>query len=148
MLQGDVGSGKTIVALLGILRAIEDGKQAALLVPTSILAKQHFETIKKYFALIVKKTVEDGGALSLNVELVNGGVRGQSRTMLLNRLRSGEINVLVGTHPGPCQVFNIDKQTLPHVYKFGLNLTEKKLFEIACFNVPCVQYFVLGGSIG
>jgi ATP-dependent DNA helicase RecG len=87
LLQGDVGSGKTIVALLAAAHAIEAGRQAAIMAPTEILARQHFERI----APLAK-------AAEIEIAILTGRERGREREQLLERLRSGEINLLVGTH--------------------------------------------------
>ena len=107
--QGDVGSGKTLVAVLAMLRAVEDGKQAALLAPTEILAKQHMLVISKYFEIIrcelsaIRANLgREGETLSRpewpSVGLITGGVRGPARDALLSDLRDGRVDVLIGTH--------------------------------------------------
>ncbi len=87
LLQGDVGSGKTIVALLTMLNAVECGYQAAIMAPTEILAKQHFDTIAPL--------CEEAG---LKAALLTGRVKGKPRTLLLEQLQEGKINILIGTH--------------------------------------------------
>jgi ATP-dependent DNA helicase RecG len=87
LLQGDVGSGKTVVALLACAAVIEAGRQAALMAPTEILARQHLATIS---------TVAD--AAGLRVALLTGRERGRERTDILARLAAGELDLLVGTH--------------------------------------------------
>ena len=87
MLQGDVGSGKTVIALLSMLLAVESGYQAALMAPTEILAEQHFE---KLSAMLEPLDVEVG--------FLTAGVGGKDRTLLRDRLLSGDIPVVVGTH--------------------------------------------------
>ena len=87
LLQGDVGSGKTIVAFLAMLNAVEAGVQAAIMAPTEILAKQHFETIAPL--------CEDIG---LKAALLTGKTKGKSRTTTLQDLENGKINILIGTH--------------------------------------------------
>ncbi|MBL0317892.1 MAG: ATP-dependent DNA helicase RecG [Alphaproteobacteria bacterium] len=87
LLQGDVGSGKTVVALLSMLGAIEAGKQAALMVPTEILAKQHAASIT---ALV--------SALGVEVALLTGSTKTKERRAILARLEKNEIQLLVGTH--------------------------------------------------
>ena len=87
LLQGDVGSGKTVVALLALLVAIDNGRQGAFMAPTEILAEQHASTLRRLL-----------GDLPVTVELVVGGLKKKARTALLERLASGEINILVGTH--------------------------------------------------
>lgn len=92
LLQGDVGAGKTIVALLSAVSMIELGKQVAFMAPTSILANQHFEGIKK----ILENGCE---ALSnIRIELLTGKIKGKKREKILRDLENGEIDILVGTH--------------------------------------------------
>src|ERR1700722_9802472 len=87
LLQGDVGSGKTVVALLASAIVIEAGRQAALMAPTEILARQHLATIAPL-----------AEAVGLRVALLTGRERGAARNELLARLAAGEIDLLVGTH--------------------------------------------------
>ncbi|MBI1206031.1 MAG: ATP-dependent DNA helicase RecG [Azospirillum sp.] len=87
LLQGDVGSGKTVVALLAMLSAIEAGTQAALMAPTEILARQHLETLSSLAA-----------PAGLRIALLTGRDKGKGRTETLARLAAGEIDLLVGTH--------------------------------------------------
>ncbi|MBN1972727.1 MAG: ATP-dependent DNA helicase RecG [Sedimentisphaerales bacterium] len=86
LLQGDVGSGKTVVALYAALLAIANKMQAAIMAPTEILAGQHFLSIERYLKNSqVKRT------------LITGGLTGQKRTALLEEIKKGEINIVVGT---------------------------------------------------
>ena len=87
LLQGDVGSGKTAVALYGMLMAAASGNQAAIMAPTALLAEQHFASISD--------TLQ--GA-DVTIELLTGSMTASQRTGLLERLESGEIDLLVGTH--------------------------------------------------
>jgi ATP-dependent DNA helicase RecG len=87
LLQGDVGSGKTVVALLAAAAVIESGRQAALMAPTEILARQHFNTIAPL-----------AEAVGIRAAILTGRERGKDRTALLDKLGSGEIHMLVGTH--------------------------------------------------
>ena len=87
LLQGDVGSGKTIVALIAILTAVENGYQAAFMAPTEILASQHFTTIKQYL-----DTLGIGSAL-----LIGGQKKGQ-RTQIYSEIEEGKASVMIGTH--------------------------------------------------
>jgi ATP-dependent DNA helicase RecG len=87
LLQGDVGSGKTVVALLAMLTAAESGAQAALLAPTEILARQHFATIEPLAA-----------AAGVQVGLLTGSDKAKTREAVLSGLASGEISLAVGTH--------------------------------------------------
>jgi ATP-dependent DNA helicase RecG len=87
LLQGDVGSGKTVVALLAMLRAIENGWQAALMAPTEILAEQHARTLSKLI-----------GDLPVRVTLLTGRLRAAERREALDELASGQNGIVVGTH--------------------------------------------------
>jgi ATP-dependent DNA helicase RecG len=87
LLQGDVGAGKTVVGLNAMLIAVEAGKQAALLAPTEILARQHFETLRKLAA-----------PTGAEVALLTGRAKGRERESILMGLIDGSIDILVGTH--------------------------------------------------
>jgi ATP-dependent DNA helicase RecG len=87
LLQGDVGSGKTVVALLAAATVIEAGRQAALMAPTEILARQHLKTILPLAA-----------AAGLQVAILTGRERGRERAAVLGRLEAGDLDLLVGTH--------------------------------------------------
>lgn len=87
LLQGDVGSGKTIVAMMSMLIALDNGYQACLLAPTEILAQQHFQSIK-----------ESLQGLGIHTGFLSGSVKGNTRKDLLRFLRDGHIDILIGTH--------------------------------------------------
>ena len=87
LLQGDVGSGKTLVALLCMLIAIDNGCQACLMAPTEILANQHYANIKQMLE-----------GLGVSVELLTGSVKTAAKKKIKQRLQAGEIDILVGTH--------------------------------------------------
>ena len=87
LLQGDVGSGKTVVALMAMAVAVEAGTQAALMAPTEVLARQHADTIAPF-----------AEAADLRLALLTGREKGRARTELLQRLAAGEIDILIGTH--------------------------------------------------
>jgi ATP-dependent DNA helicase RecG len=87
LLQGDVGSGKTVVALLAMANAVEAGGQAALLAPTDILARQHFATLEPLCK-----------AVGQEIALLTGRDKGKARDAILSRLASGELKLIVGTH--------------------------------------------------
>lgn len=87
LLQGDVGSGKTLVALFAMLNAIEDGGQTALLAPTEILARQHFETIAPL-----------AEAAGVTAKILTGRNKGKVRQAILDELAEGDIDILIGTH--------------------------------------------------
>lgn len=87
LLQGDVGSGKTLVALMTMLIGIDNNYQACMMAPTEILAYQHYDTILKL--------VE---GLNVRVEILTGSVKGKKRENILEGLASGEVNIIIGTH--------------------------------------------------
>lgn len=87
LLQGDVGSGKTIVALLSALLAVDNGYQVAFMAPTELLAEQHFRTIQSYL-----------GNTPVNTRLLIGGQRKKLRVDVLEDIRSGRANIVLGTH--------------------------------------------------
>ncbi|MFX3618428.1 MAG: ATP-dependent DNA helicase RecG [Sporolactobacillus sp.] len=87
LLQGDVGSGKTIVAAISLFAAVTAGFQGALMAPTEILAEQHADSLEQLFA-----------PFSVNVALLTGNVRGKKRKQLLEQLEQGTIKIIVGTH--------------------------------------------------
>ena len=87
LLQGDVGSGKTLVALMSMLLAKDNGYQACMLAPTEILAEQHFATLRRML-----------GALPVRVELLTGSTKAKDRVPLFEALENGDIDILVGTH--------------------------------------------------
>lgn len=87
LVQGDVGSGKTVVALLAMLIAVEAGAQAALMAPTEILAQQHFNTLSRLLA-----------GSGVEVALLTGKMKGTARQQILERLAGGALPIIVGTH--------------------------------------------------
>ncbi|MFA5322661.1 MAG: ATP-dependent DNA helicase RecG [Smithella sp.] len=87
LLQGDVGSGKTIVSMAAMITACENSYQAAIMAPTEILAKQHFDNIGSW-----------AGQLGLNAVLLTGGMTNSSRSEVLGQIKNGEADIIVGTH--------------------------------------------------
>lgn len=87
LLQGDVGSGKTLVALMTMLIALDNGYQACMMAPTEILATQHYETIRRFLE-----------GMDVRVELLTGTVKGKRRERILRDLLTGAVNILIGTH--------------------------------------------------
>lgn len=94
LLQGDVGSGKTVVSLIAMSIAIDSGYQSALMVPTEVLAYQHFKSIKK----MLDSAAKFNSTNQLNIELLTGSTTTKERKRIFAGLLSGEINILVGTH--------------------------------------------------
>ena len=97
LLQGDVGSGKTIVALLTALLSVDNGYQACIMAPTEILANQHFETINKLLSPLNERLAK-AGEKALNCQLLTGSTTPKQRVALHEQLQNGEINILIGTH--------------------------------------------------
>ena len=87
LVQGDVGSGKTVVAAMACLKAIESGMQAAIMAPTEILAEQHYQNFRQWFE-----------PLGISVAWLSGQLKGKKRQQVLDQLRSGEAQIAVGTH--------------------------------------------------
>ena len=112
LLQGDVGSGKTIVGLMCMLIAIDNGFQAALLAPTEILAQQHYSSITEM--------VE---GLQINVGFLSGSVKGKKRKELFKLLREGDIDILIGTHAiieDPVVFKNLGLAITDEQHRFGV----------------------------
>ncbi|MGI9190974.1 MAG: ATP-dependent DNA helicase RecG [Chitinophagaceae bacterium] len=112
LLQGDVGSGKTIVALLCMLLALDNGFQACLMAPTEILAQQHFAGISE----LVKN-------MPLQVAYLSGTVKGKQRKELLARLLQGDIHILIGTHAlieDTVQFKNLGLCIIDEQHRFGV----------------------------
>ncbi|MDA9881817.1 ATP-dependent DNA helicase RecG, partial [Crocinitomicaceae bacterium] len=112
LLQGDVGSGKTLVALLIMLLGIGNGFQAALMAPTEILAIQHFESISK----LMEK-------LNVRVALLTGSTKKKDRVVLHEALKSGEIDILIGTHAlleDVVQFKNLGIVVIDEQHRFGV----------------------------
>jgi ATP-dependent DNA helicase RecG len=87
LLQGDVGSGKTIIATLALVKTVENGYQGALMVPTEILAEQHYQTITNLLL-----------PFDINVVLLSGKLTKKNREKMIEEIKSGEVNIVVGTH--------------------------------------------------
>ena len=87
LIQGDVGSGKTIVAIISSYLAIKNKTQVAIMVPTEILARQHFNQILKYFK-----------DLKVSVGLLVGNLNNKSRVSMLDKIKNGKIDLVIGTH--------------------------------------------------
>ena len=113
LLMGEVGSGKTVVALYAMLRAVESGAQAALMAPTETLAEQHFATLQKLMP----------GEL-VQAALLTGSTPAGRRTDLLGKLASGELKLLVGTHALIEEAVEFDRLAVAVVdeqHRFGVN---------------------------
>ena len=112
LVQGDVGSGKTIVALLAMLLAIDNGFQAALMAPTEILATQHY--------IGLKELCDPAG---ISIDLLTGSTKSAERASIHSRLQSGELHVLIGTHAliEPTVKFaNLGLAVIDEQHRFGV----------------------------
>ena len=112
LLQGDVGSGKTLVALLSMLLAKDNGYQACILAPTEILAEQHFATIRRML-----------GNLPVRVELLTGSTKQKERSPLFEALADGEVDILVGTHAvleDNVLFYNLGLVVIDEQHRFGV----------------------------
>jgi ATP-dependent DNA helicase RecG len=87
LVQGDVGSGKTVIAALAMLQAVENGYQTAMMAPTELLAEQHYRVFKRWFA-----------ALGINVIYLSGTVKASARKLALNAIKNGDVQIILGTH--------------------------------------------------
>jgi ATP-dependent DNA helicase RecG len=117
LLQGDVGSGKTIVALLSMLIAIDNGYQCTLMAPTEILAQQHFKTMSRL--------LED---LPVQVALLTGSTSTKDRKKILKGLAEGEIAIVIGTHAiieDPVQFKNLGFVVIDEQHRFGVEQRAK-----------------------
>lgn len=112
LIQGDVGSGKTLVALMAMLIAVDNGFQACMMAPTEILAEQHLETIKEFLK-----------GLPVRVELLTGIVKGKRRESVMEGLKNGEVKILVGTHAiieDNVQFSNLGLAVIDEQHRFGV----------------------------
>ncbi len=112
LVQGDVGSGKTLVALMAMLIAVDNGFQAVMMAPTEILAEQHLATIKEFLE-----------GLDIRVELLTGIVKGKRRKEVLAGLLSGDVKILVGTHAvieETVQFNNLGLAVVDEQHRFGV----------------------------
>jgi ATP-dependent DNA helicase RecG len=117
LLQGDVGSGKTMVALLTMLMAIDNGFQACLMAPTEILAQQHFEGIEK----LLKGT-------GIEVVLLTGSIKGKTRKYILHNLKEGNIHIIIGTHAlieDHVEFKNLGMVVIDEQHRFGVEQRAK-----------------------
>lgn len=113
LVQGDVGSGKTVVAVIAILAAIQTGYQAAFMAPTEVLAEQHYRKLVEWFNL-----------LHLTVELLTGSTRTAKRRHILQHLQTGELPLLVGTHAlieDPVEFQRLGLVVIDEQHRFGVN---------------------------
>lgn len=117
ILQGDVGSGKTVVSALAMAKAAENGYQSCIMAPTEILAVQHYKTLQEYFA-----------PFNIRTALLTGSMKMKERTDLLQKLADGEIDVVVGTHAllqGDVQFAQLSLVVTDEQHRFGVSQRAK-----------------------
>ncbi len=117
LLQGDVGSGKTVVALMSMLIALDNGFQACLMAPTEILAQQHYNSITDALK-----------GLGIHTAFLSGTVKGKKRTEILKLLKSGDIHILIGTHAlieDPVEFKNLGLAITDEQHRFGVEQRAK-----------------------
>ena len=123
LLQGDVGSGKTIVAATAMAIAVGAGAQAALMAPTSILAEQHYRTLLKLFAPPADPAVDDGSTPTAPVRLLQGSTPAAEKAEIYAGLRDGSIKMIVGTHAlieDPVEFANLGVAVIDEQHRFGV----------------------------
>ncbi|MCV6628701.1 MAG: DEAD/DEAH box helicase, partial [Flavobacteriaceae bacterium] len=121
LLQGDVGSGKTIVAVLAMLLAIDNGFQACLVAPTEILAQQHYEGIVELLA-----------PLNIEVALLTGSTKSKERKPLFEDLKEGSLKIIIGTHAileDKVQFNNLGLAIIDEQHRFGVAQRAKLWFK-------------------
>lgn len=124
LLQGDVGSGKTLVALMAMLLALDNGFQACIIAPTEILAAQHYATISKLLF-----------GMNVQVELLMGSVKGKKREQILRDLLTGVVKILIGTHAIFEDTVNFSKLGLVIIdeqHRFGVAQRARMWTKSAC----------------
>ena len=128
LLQGDVGSGKTLVAVLTILLSIDNGFQSCLMAPTEILANQHYKSIVNFL-----------DPLGIKVSLLTGSVKKSDRNIIHQSLEDGTLNVLVGTHAlleDKVKFKNLGLAVIDEQHRFGVAQRAKlwkKMFNLLMF---------------
>lgn len=112
LVQGDVGSGKTIVALMAMLMALDNGYQACMMAPTEILAAQHYESLRRLVA-----------PLGVNIQLLTGSTKAKARRTIHEQLADGSLHILVGTHAlieDPVKFSNLGLAVIDEQHRFGV----------------------------
>lgn len=112
LLQGDVGSGKTMVALMTMLIALDNGYQALMMAPTQILAQQHFDSVTEY--------LKD---MNVEVAYLTGNIKGKQRKVILEKTAAGEVDIIIGTHAlleDPVQFKNLGLAITDEQHRFGV----------------------------
>lgn len=148
LLQGDVGSGKTLVALLAMLMAVDNGFQACIMAPTEILANQHFKTISKFCSEI-----------GVSVRLLTGSTKKSERKELHEKLQNNKVNLLIGTHAlieDEVRFVNLGLVVIDEQHRFGVaqrarlwqkNIIEPHILVMTATPIPRTLAMTLYGDL-
>ena len=168
VLQGDVGSGKTLVALAGMIQAASNGYQSAMMVPTEVLSEQHFMTLQNFFSshstpLLeslpnVVETDISGSGQKLTIALLNGSLRNREKALTQEIIRSGQADIIVGTHAliqDSVDIPNLALLVVDEQHRFGVN--QKNVFDrleprphlllMSATPIPRSLYFTMIGDL-
>ena len=148
LLQGDVGSGKTIVGLMAILIAFDNGYQSCIMAPTEILAQQHFQSISKFLS-----------NLDITVELLTGNTKKSHRDLINRNLKNGKLNILIGTHSiieKKVNFLNLGLAIIDEQHRFGVaqrarlwkkNITPPHVLVMTATPIPRTLAMTLYGDL-
>ena len=148
LLQGDVGSGKTIVGLMAILIAFDNGYQSCIMAPTEILAQQHFQSISKFLS-----------NLDITVELLTGNTKKSHRDLINRNLKNGKLNILIGTHSiieEKVNFLNLGLAIIDEQHRFGVaqrarlwkkNITPPHVLVMTATPIPRTLAMTLYGDL-
>ncbi|MFL2759415.1 MAG: ATP-dependent DNA helicase RecG [Dehalococcoidia bacterium] len=168
VLQGDVGSGKTLVALAGMIQAASNGYQSAMMVPTEVLSEQHFMTLQNFFSSCTKPLIEglsnvveidlSGSKNRLTIALLNGSLRNREKALTQEIIRSGQADIIVGTHAliqDSVDIPNLALLVVDEQHRFGVN--QKNVFDrleprphlllMSATPIPRSLYFTMIGDL-
>ena len=169
VLQGDVGSGKTLVALTGMIQAAADGYQSAMMVPTEVLSEQHFMTLRNFFSdsssvplmeglpNVIETNVQ-GSDNKLTIALLNGSLGNREKALTQEIIRSGQADIIVGTHAliqDSIDIPNLALLVVDEQHRFGIN--QKNVFDhleprphmllMSATPIPRSLYFTMIGDL-
>jgi len=160
LLQGDVGSGKTLVALMCCLLAVDNGYQTCIMAPTEILANQHYETLKAFLAPLNKQSARsDLHQPSVNIALLTGSTSAKNRVPIHNGLMNGTIHILIGTHAlleDTVQWQNLGFVVIDEQHRFGVaqrarlwtkNLTPPHVLVMTATPIPRTLAMTVYGDL-
>ncbi len=124
LLEGDVGSGKTVVAMMALLQVVKYGYQAAIMAPTEVLARQHLVSISKFVEEIEKKKMLDN---PLNIQLLIGSLKAKEKNAVKGAIKDGQVNIIIGTHAliqEDVEFDNLGLLVIDEQHRFGVKQRE------------------------